>query len=123
VDSIARRHAIFYSRFLQDEEIIQSRFGEYNLSAFSSHIGNVRAALEWALSDHGDVTVGIALAASAAPLFIGLSLLEECRRWCEGALAALFAGYARSGLRPPCSVSESVRGNGLIYNFLHHTMS
>jgi predicted ATPase/DNA-binding winged helix-turn-helix (wHTH) protein len=89
VDSIARRHAIFYSRFLQDQELIQSRFGEYNLSTFSPHIGNVRAALEWALLDHGDVTIGIALAASAAPLFIGLSLLEECRRWCEGALAAL----------------------------------
>jgi predicted ATPase/DNA-binding winged helix-turn-helix (wHTH) protein len=89
VDSIARRHAIFYSRFLQGEKIIQSRFGEYDLSAFSPHIGNVRAALEWALSDRGDVTIGIALAASAAPLFIGLSLLEECRRWCEEALAAL----------------------------------
>jgi predicted ATPase len=89
VDSIARRHAIFYSGFLQDEEIIQSRFGEYNLSAFSPHIGNVRAALEWALSDHGDVTIGIALAASAAPLFVGLSLLDECRRWCERALAVL----------------------------------
>jgi predicted ATPase/DNA-binding winged helix-turn-helix (wHTH) protein len=89
VDSISRRHAIFYSRFLQDEEIIQSRFGKYNLSAFSPHIGNVRAALEWALSNHGDVTIGIALAASAAPLFIGLSLLDECRRWCERALAVL----------------------------------
>jgi predicted ATPase/DNA-binding winged helix-turn-helix (wHTH) protein len=89
MDSIARRHAIFYSRFLQDQEIIQSRFGEYNLSAFSPHMGNVRAALEWALSDHGDVTIGIALAAASAPLFIGLSLLDECVRWCERALALL----------------------------------
>jgi predicted ATPase/DNA-binding winged helix-turn-helix (wHTH) protein len=89
VDNIARRHAIFYSRFLDDEKIIQARFGEYNLSAFSPHIGNVRAALEWALSDHGDVTIGIALAASAAPLFIGLSLLDECRRWCERALTVI----------------------------------
>jgi predicted ATPase len=68
LDSIARRHAIFYARFLQDEKIIQSRFGELDLSAFGPHIGNVRAALDWALSDHGDVTIGIALAASAAPL-------------------------------------------------------
>jgi predicted ATPase len=89
VNSIARRHAIFYSKFLQDEEVIQSRFGEYNLSAFSPHIGNVRAALEWALSDHGDVAIGIELATSAAPLFVGLSLLDECRRWCERALAVL----------------------------------
>jgi predicted ATPase len=89
VDSIARRHAIFYSGFLQDEGIIQSRFGEYDLSAFSPHIGNVRASLEWALSDHGEAAIGIPLAASAAPLFIGLSLFDECKRWCEQALAVL----------------------------------
>jgi predicted ATPase len=49
----------------------------------------VRAALEWALSDHGDVTIAIPLPASATPLFIGLSLFDECRRWCERALAML----------------------------------
>jgi tetratricopeptide (TPR) repeat protein len=49
----------------------------------------VRTALGWALSDRGDVLVGIELAAWATPLFIGLSLLEECRSWCERALASL----------------------------------
>ena len=62
--------------------------GEHDLSGYAPHIGNVRAALGWALSDRGDAAVGIDLAAWAAPLFIGLSLLEECRDWCERALAA-----------------------------------
>jgi len=88
-DSIARRHASFFSRFLQQDEIVQSKFGEHDLSGYKSHIGNVRAALEWAFSDHGDVTVGAELATWTAPLFTGLSLLEECHRWCERALAAL----------------------------------
>jgi predicted ATPase len=88
-DLIARRHAIFYSRFLEHDEIVQSLFGEHDLSEYAPHIGNVRAALGWALSERGDVAVGIELAAWAAPLFIGLSLLEECRGWCERALAAL----------------------------------
>ncbi|WMT74524.1 winged helix-turn-helix domain-containing protein [Bradyrhizobium sp. Ash2021] len=88
-DRFARRHAIFYSKFLEHDEIIQSTFGEHDLSVYAPHIGNVRAALEWALSDRGDVAVGIELATWAAPLFIGLSLLEECRGWCERALAAL----------------------------------
>jgi predicted ATPase len=88
-DRIARRHAIFYSRFLEHEEVIQSLFGDHDLSGYAPHIGNVRAALGWALSDHGDVAVGIELATWAAPLFIGLSLFEECRGWCERALAAL----------------------------------
>ena len=88
-DRIARRHAIFYARFLEHDEIIQSLFGEHDLSGYAPHIGNVRAALGWALSDRGDVAIGIELATWAAPLFIGLSLLEECRGWCERALAAL----------------------------------
>jgi predicted ATPase/DNA-binding winged helix-turn-helix (wHTH) protein len=90
-DRVARRHAIFFAEFLEHDEIIQSLFGEHDLSGYASHIGNVRAALGWALSDHGDVAVGIELATWAAPLFIGLSLFGDCRGWCERALAALDA--------------------------------
>jgi predicted ATPase/DNA-binding winged helix-turn-helix (wHTH) protein len=86
---VARRHAAFFSKFLQHDEIVQSKFGEQELSGYTSHIGNVRAALEWAFSADGDVAVGVELATWAAPLFIGLSLLEECNRWCERALACL----------------------------------
>ena len=90
-DRIVQRHAMFYSEFLERDEIIQSLFGEHDLSGYALHIGNVRAALGWALSDHGDAAVGVELATWAAPLFFGLSLFEECRGWCERALAALNA--------------------------------
>src|SRR5580658_4921747 len=86
---IVRRHATFYSRLLEHDDNIQSMFEEQDLLGYVSHIGNVRAALGWALSDRGDVAVGIELATWAAPLFIGLSLFDECRGWCERALAAL----------------------------------
>jgi predicted ATPase/DNA-binding winged helix-turn-helix (wHTH) protein len=88
-DNTARRHAIYYSTLLEHDDIIQSVFDEHDLSGYAPHIGNVRAALGWALSDPGDVAVGIELVTWAAPLFVGLSLLEECRVWCERALAAL----------------------------------
>jgi predicted ATPase/DNA-binding winged helix-turn-helix (wHTH) protein len=88
-DQIARRHAIFYANFLEHDEIIQSLFGEHDLSGYAPHIGNVRAALGWALSNRGDVAVGIELATWATPLFIRLSLFEECWGWCGRALAAL----------------------------------
>jgi predicted ATPase/DNA-binding winged helix-turn-helix (wHTH) protein len=88
-DRIARRHAIFYAKFLEHDEIIQATLGEHDLSGYAPHIGSVRAALGWALSERGDVAVGIELATWAAPLFIGLWLLGECRGWCERALAAL----------------------------------
>jgi predicted ATPase/DNA-binding winged helix-turn-helix (wHTH) protein len=86
---IARRHADFFSRFLQHDQLIQSRFGKYDVSGYAVHIGNVRTALQWAFSDKGDVSVGVELATRAAPLFIRLSLLEECERWCERALSSL----------------------------------
>jgi predicted ATPase/DNA-binding winged helix-turn-helix (wHTH) protein len=88
-DRIARRHAEYYSRFLQRDEITRSRIGQHDFSLYAPHIGNVRAALEWALSDRGDPAFGTALVAQAAPLLLGLSLLEECRHLCERALAGL----------------------------------
>jgi predicted ATPase len=47
-DRIARRHAIFYSKLLEHDEIIQSFFDEHDLSGYAPHIGNVRAALDGA---------------------------------------------------------------------------
>jgi predicted ATPase/DNA-binding winged helix-turn-helix (wHTH) protein len=88
-DNAARRHAIYYSDYLGHDEAIQSTFGAHDLAGYAPHIGNVRAALEWAFSNHGDIVIGVELATWAAPLFVGLSLLDECRSWCEQALAAL----------------------------------
>src|SRR5271155_6019915 len=38
-DCIARCHAIFYSKFLEHDEVVQSLFGEHDLSRYVSHIG------------------------------------------------------------------------------------
>jgi predicted ATPase/DNA-binding winged helix-turn-helix (wHTH) protein len=116
-DNLARRHAIYYSNYLEHDEFVQSAFGGYDLSGYAPHIGNVRAALEWAFSDHGDTDVGSELATWAAPLFVGLSLLDECRSWCEQALAAL--GEAGRGTRGEMILQEALalssmftKGNG-----------
>jgi predicted ATPase/DNA-binding winged helix-turn-helix (wHTH) protein len=101
----ARRHATFFSKFLQDDQLVQSRFGEHDLSRYSSQIGNVRAALQWAFSDDGDVKIGVQLAAWAAPLFIGMSLLGECNRWCE--LALTYLEEAAGGTRQEMILQEA----------------
>jgi predicted ATPase/DNA-binding winged helix-turn-helix (wHTH) protein len=88
-DRIARRHAEYYSGLLQSDEIARSRIGQQDFSLYAPHIGNVRAMLEWALSDSGDPTFGTALVGRAAPVLLGLSLLEECRHLCKRALDAL----------------------------------
>jgi predicted ATPase/DNA-binding winged helix-turn-helix (wHTH) protein len=103
---VARRHAKFFSDFLQHDQLVQSRFGEHDLSRHAAHIGNVRAALQWSFSDDGDVTLGAELAAWAAPLLVGLSLLEECTRWCERALAGL--DDAAQGTRQEMILQEAL---------------
>nr|AAF78794.1 putative transmembrane transcriptional regulator protein TtrR [Bradyrhizobium japonicum] len=57
-------------------------------STFSA-LHNVRAALDWCFGANGDACIGIALAAAAAPIFLAMSLLIECRRWSERALLAI----------------------------------
>jgi tetratricopeptide (TPR) repeat protein len=51
-------------------------------------VSNIRAALEWSFSAQGDLELGTALAAAAAPLFLEMSLLSECRVWMERSIAA-----------------------------------
>jgi predicted ATPase/DNA-binding winged helix-turn-helix (wHTH) protein len=103
---VARRHAEYCSAFLRSDDIIRSRIGQHDLSGYTPQIGNVRAALEWALSDRDDPAFGIALVAQSAPLLLGLSLLEECRRYCESALAAL--DDARNCTRTEMILQESL---------------
>jgi len=88
-NAIGGRHAKYFSELLHHDRLVQARFGERNLSEYAFHIGNVRAALQWAFSDAGDLNLGVELAAGAAPLLIGLSLLVECNRWCQLALTNL----------------------------------
>jgi predicted ATPase len=46
-DHISRRHAIFYAKLLEHDEIIQPLFGKHDLSGYAPHIVNVRASLGW----------------------------------------------------------------------------
>jgi hypothetical protein len=88
-DIVARRHAEFFRNLLERVSAEAPAFSEARgFGAHAEHVGNVRAALEWSFSKRVDVGLGVALAAVAAPLFLEMSLLAECRRWTEMALAA-----------------------------------
>lgn len=75
-------------------------------------LGNLRAALDWSLSDGGDVEIGTALAAQAAPLLLEMSLLSECRTWTEKAIASL--GDAMRGTRREMELQASL-GQSLMF--------
>jgi predicted ATPase len=92
-ERLARRHAEYYrSVFEQAEAEWEARPAAEWLSDYGRRIDNLRAALDWACSPGGDPSLGVALTATAVPLWMHLSLIEECRACVERALAALAPG-------------------------------
>jgi predicted ATPase/DNA-binding winged helix-turn-helix (wHTH) protein len=87
---IARRHAEYHrDLFERAEAEAEARpMGEF-LAVYGPRIDNLRAALDWAFSPGGDASIGIALTAASVPLWVDLSMMAECRRRVESALARL----------------------------------
>ncbi|MFZ5672414.1 MAG: ATP-binding protein [Pseudomonadota bacterium] len=88
-EEISRRHASQYAKRFNPGTTRAITFGGHDVSAYEPHLGNIRAALDWSFSKSGDPQTGVTLAAGAAPLFLGLSLLGECESWCERGLSVL----------------------------------
>jgi predicted ATPase len=86
-EQLARRHADYYRGLFERAEAEESRPTADWLAEYGPKIDNLRAALDWAFSTGGDAQIGIALTAAAVPLWMQQSLLEECRRRVEQALA------------------------------------
>ncbi len=84
--AMARRHAAYYWTLL-DRAHATTAAGDRAVR--TAVLGNVRAAQDWCFADGGDAVLGVQLVAAAAPLLLELSLLGECRRWAEQALALL----------------------------------
>ena len=81
-DAVARRHAEYF------RELIEGAAAEWDsrppaewLAAYAGHLGNVRAALDWAFSPGGDGAIGVALTVASVPLWMHLSMMEECHAW------------------------------------------
>jgi predicted ATPase len=92
-ERLARRHAEYYrDLFERSEAELEERPAAGRLTEYARQIDNLRAALDWAFSPGGDASIGVALTAAALPLWMRLSLMEECRGRVERALAVLGAG-------------------------------
>jgi predicted ATPase len=95
-ERLAHRYAEHYREvFERAEGEAAARPADEWLADYAREIDNLRAALDWAFSPGGDGSIGVALTAAAVPLWMCLSLLEECRGRAERALGALGAGASR----------------------------
>jgi predicted ATPase/DNA-binding winged helix-turn-helix (wHTH) protein len=94
-ERLTRRHARYFRDLFEQAECEWKRrpASEW-LNENRRHIDDLHAALDWAFSPKGDASIGVALTAAAVPLWMHLSLMEECRARVERALAAFGAGVA-----------------------------
>ena len=97
---IARRHAAYYRQlFEQAEAEAPARATGDWLADYAQDIDNLRAVLDWAFAAGGEASTGVALTAAALSLWIRLSLLEECRRRAQQALAVASTENPRDAMR------------------------
>ncbi len=86
-EEIARRHAECYCQLCERAEFEwETRPTIEWLAVYQSEIDNFRSALDWAFSSNGDTALGIRLTVAMIPLWLQLSLIEECRTRVEHAL-------------------------------------
>src|SRR5436190_4281021 len=96
-EQVTRRYAEYHrDLFERAEAEAPERPTDEWLADYALEIDNLRASLDWALSPGGDGSIGMALTAAAVPLWVRLSLLEECRGRAKQALGALGAGGSRN---------------------------
>jgi predicted ATPase/DNA-binding winged helix-turn-helix (wHTH) protein len=87
-EQVARRHADYYRDLFERAEIeLDTLPTAVWLLRYAHQIGQVRAALDWAYSPTGAAEIGVALTVAAVPLWVHLSLTEECRGRVERALS------------------------------------
>jgi predicted ATPase len=99
-DAVARRHGRYHlDLFEGDEAEVGTRPTDEWLGDCVPRIDNLRAALDWAFTPTGDASIGVALTAAAVPLWMHLSLMEECRGRVERALAAIAGEAGRDARR------------------------
>ncbi|RDJ02295.1 ATP-binding protein [Rhizobium grahamii] len=94
--NLSRRHAEYCIGWLENNALAGVALRETSARArYLDSLNDVRSALEWCFGQSGDQPAGIRLAARAAPIFLGLSLLGDCYKWCGTAIRAL--GTQESG--------------------------
>src|SRR5437868_4202783 len=86
---VARAHAERYRNlFERAQSEWETRPTDEWLADHGRRIDDLRAALDWAFSARGDASIGVALTVASVPLWLQLSLMEECRRHVERALSS-----------------------------------
>jgi predicted ATPase len=87
---IANCHVQYYQEYLPDfEQMALEPRGPLHAAKCGADIANVLAALQWCASQPETYRRGIDLVAASAPLFVEVSLFEECLSWVQWSIGKL----------------------------------
>jgi predicted ATPase/DNA-binding winged helix-turn-helix (wHTH) protein len=93
MDAVARRHAEhFRDMYAAMDDQWNAPPDAASLEQNMRAIDEVRMAIHWAFSPHGDAALGVALTVAAIPAWFRLSALEECRARVKFALSRIDSG-------------------------------
>ncbi|MBV8335187.1 MAG: winged helix-turn-helix domain-containing protein, partial [Alphaproteobacteria bacterium] len=114
IDSAQRRHASYFRDcFALPASSSGSGLSNEELTRRVREIDDVRAALDWSFSPPGDIAISVDLTAAYAPVWLHLSLMQECRERCERALQGL---APRSASQTPLKMWLQIGlGNSLLH--------
>jgi predicted ATPase len=102
-DSMARCHAAYFSQLARQAEADwETRPAAQWLAIYGRSIDDMRAAIDWALSDNGQLSIGLDITIATAPLWFQWSLMDEYRERLQRALECI----ARS---PTADLAREVR--------------
>ncbi|WP_316397164.1 ATP-binding protein [Bradyrhizobium sp. 33ap4] len=90
---VGQRHAVHISKMLKGKE---GPSPHLNATAFLPELDNIRSALNWSLSESGDLALAASIAAESLPVWFGLSLLTECGARMQVAFSKLTQGLRES---------------------------
>jgi predicted ATPase/DNA-binding winged helix-turn-helix (wHTH) protein len=89
-DSMARCHAAYFSELARQAEADWETLPAAQwLSTYGRSIDDMRSAIDWALSENGELSVGLDITIRTAPLWFQWSLMDEYRERLQRALECL----------------------------------
>src|SRR5260370_36286981 len=79
-DILRRRHAEYYRELLRKAPS-DADLPADERRALATHLGDIRAALNWAFGPGGDLSLGVELTSYSSSIWLSKALFAECHGW------------------------------------------
>ena len=108
-EQLARRHAEHFRQLFERAEAdLETQPTAERLADYGRYIDDLRAALDWSFSPYGEPAIGVAITVASLQLWLQLSMMAECRRHVERALASISEQGSRGEMQLQAALGLSL---------------